>query len=405
MARLWTSAYGLQSNVAGIGDFHQSNGTIVVDFVDGKWWHHVTSLVSGTSQRTSHRCVNAAVQGPLFGRARLKLTTLPSAANRIMRWSAGGIPLFVSLTAAGNLQLSDETGLIGTSSTALVPGTYVIEVEFDSHLGAGACVAILRINGVAEVTSTTRTFTSTTVQQFDVGGNLASEAQTVGDWRWTDIAINDNTAGGDQTSWPGATGEVAYAFAISNGDANSGVARGGADSGADWSQLDDVPPNDATDYIEMATTSGVCWVKVTDPTSLGIGGAYIIKLVSVGGRVTLAAAGTGNWFPSIKSQAAGAVLDGSPVTLAATTWANNDDSSGLQQYKVTAYADPQSGGAWTTAKLATMQIGAKTTDGSPATRLTLLWAVIEFVPFTVNVPSVLPGSLYAGLAIPQGGLQ
>lgn len=402
--RLWTSAYGLQSNVAGIGDFHQSNGVIVIDSIDGKWWHHVTSLVSGTSQRTSHRMINAAAQGPFFARGRFRLGTLPASANRIFRWSAGGIPLFGAITATGNIQLSDETGLIGTSATALSAGTYVIECEFDSHLGAGACVAILRINGVAEVTATNRTFTSTTVQQFDVGGNLNSETQTVGDWRWTDIAINDSTTS-VQNSWPGNTGEVAYLFPISNGDANVGVTRGGTDSGADWSQLDEVPPNDATDYIEMATTSGKCWVRVTDPTSVGIGEAYHITLVHVGGRVALAAAGTGNWFPSLKSQASGTELDASPVTLAATTWSNNDDSSGLQQYKVTAYTDPQSGGAWTTAKLRTLQVGAKTTDGSPATRVSQLFAVVEYVPFSVRVPAVMPGGVYAGLQVPSGGFQ
>lgn len=405
MARLWTSAYGLQSNVAGLGDFHQSNGAITVDFIDGKWWHHVTGLSLGTSQRTSHRMVNAAVQGPLFGRGRFKLTTLPAAANRILRWSAGGIPLFVALTAAGNLQLSDETGLIGTSATALTPGsTYVIECEFDSHLGAGACVAILRINGVAEVTATNRTFTSTTVQQFDVGGNLASEAQTVGDWRWTDIAINDTTAGGDQTSWPGSSGQIAYFFPVADGDAASGAARGGVDSGSFFGQVDELPPTDGTDYVELSTTSGVFWVKVTDPDSLGIGGAYIIKLVSVGGRVALASAGAGTWFPSLKSQSGGTVLDGSPVNLALATYALNDDSSGLQQFKVTSYTDPQSGGAWTKEKLETMQIGAKTNDGSPATRVSHLYAIVEYQVFNVNIPSVLPSNLYGGLWLSHGGL-
>lgn len=406
MARLITCGFEQNSTTVGM-EIHQSNGVLVVGsgtVRTGTYALHTTALVSGTSQRASFRHVNSPTAGPFFGRAYLNITTKPSANNTIMRFSGGAATLIVKLTSTGTLILTDQNGDIATSAGALSTGVqYRLELKIDGTGGAGTHIATLRVDGADVVTASNRTFTNPTVQQFDIGGNMSGEAQTVGDWWWDDVAVNDNT-GSVQTSYPGE-GHVVHLLPTGNGDANSGVVRGGADSGADWSQLNEVTPNDATNYIEMATTTGVVWVNVQDASVYSIGGAYIIPFVSVGGRVTLASAGAGNWFPSIKSQASGVVLDGSPVTLALATWASNDDTSGTQQFKVTAYTDPQNGGSWTAAKLDSIQIGAKTTDGTPATRVTAIWAIVEYQVQTVNIPTVLDDGIIAGLSRFDGGLR
>lgn len=406
MARLYSCGFELNSNGVNF-DIHQSNGVIVVGsgtVRSGTYALHTTALVSGTSQRASFRHVSSAGNGPYWGRGYLNVTTRPSADNSIIRLEASGIPLRVALTSTGTLKLIDEIGTIGTSAGALTNGQwYRLEVLFDSTGGAGTHIAKLRVDGVEVVAATNRTFTNPTIQQFGFGGNLNSETQTVGDWWWDDIAINDST-GTAQNSYPGE-GHIIHLLPTANGDANSGTARGGADSGADWSQINEVTPNDATNYIEMNTTTGVVWCNVTDASGLGLGGAYIIPFVAVGGRITIASAGTGNWFPSIKSQASGTTLDGTPVSLTSTSWFAHDDTSGSQQYKVTAYVDPQNGGSWTVAKLDSMQIGAKTTDGSPATRITALWALVEYQVQTVNIPTVLDDGIIAGLSRFDGGLR
>lgn len=404
MARLYTCGFGLLSTTVGV-ELHSVNGVVVIATgPSGRPEMHVTSLVSGTSQRASIRHVNFPTAGPHLGRAYFTPVTRPSADNTIARYSSGGVPYLVKLKSDGKIVLADDVGTIGTSVAALTNAQrYRIGMTFDASGGAGAGVARVLVDGVAVVEATDRTFGTTTVQQMDVGGNLSGEAQTVGEWWWSDLAVNDNT-GSVENDLPG-DGIVAYFRPTANGDTNVGVTRGGADSGADWSQLSEVTPNDATDYVELAGTTGAVWVNCTDTAALSIGGAYVIKFVAVGGRVTLASAGTGNWFPSLKSQASGVVLDGTPVTLAATTWATNDDSSGLQQYKVTSYTDPQTGGAWTAAKLDTMQIGAKTTDGSPATRVSTLWGIIEYQVVNVNIPSVLNAGITGGLSTFDGGLR
>lgn len=403
--RLYSCGFELNSNGANF-DIHTTNGVVVVDGTNprsGSYCLHTTALVSGTSQRASFRHVSAEAAGHWFFRACFRPHTRPSAANTILKLAGSFNVITVKFDNLGKLVLADEVGTIGTAAVALTTDVYCrIELEFDTTTAPGAHVIRLWVDGQVVVESAARTFTHNSIQQMDIGGNLGGEAQTVGDWCWDDIAINDTTTG-DQNSWCG-DGHIVHAIPTGNGDANVGVTRGGADSGADWSQLNDVPPNDATNYVEMATTTGVVWCNVTDAAALGIGGAYVIKLVSVGARITLASAAAGNWFPSIKSQAGGAVLDGAPVSLASASWFAHDDSSGLQQYKVTAYTDPQSGGAWVASKLDSMQIGAKTTDGNPATRVTALWALIEYVPFTVVIPTVLKGGLVGGLSVPSGGL-
>lgn len=405
MARLFSSGFELGSNGNNF-DFHTSNGVIVVDTSNprsGTYCLHTTALVSGTAQRVSFRHVGAEVAGHWFFRKFFRPSTRPTAANTIIKFAGSFNVITVKLDNLGKLVLADEVGTIGTSASALTNGQYYrIEIEFDSTTAPGAHVIRLRVDDVIFVESAARTFTHTSIQQMDIGGNLGGEAQTVGDWCWDDIGINDTT-GTAQTSWCG-DGKIVHLRPTANGDANSGQVRGGADSGADWSQLSEVTPNDATDYIELNTTTGVVWVNITDSVTVGIGGAYVISLVAVGGRITLASAGAGNWFPSLKSQASGATLDGAPVTLALATWASHDDTSGSQQYKVTAYVDPQTGGAWTATKLDSTQIGAKTTDGSPATRISALWALVEYIPFTVTVPTTLKGGLTGGLSVPSGGL-
>jgi hypothetical protein len=61
-----------------------------------------------------------------------------------------------------------------------------------------------------------------------------------------DVVINDSTDT-DNTGLPDRLGIEAL-MPSAAGD-NTGLSRGGTDSGANWSQVDERPPNDATDYV------------------------------------------------------------------------------------------------------------------------------------------------------------
>lgn len=403
MARRYSSSFGLQWNIAD-GEYvtNATNAPTIVNYpgVGAVKSARVTGMVSGQSSGFN---ISPGTLDMYGVRWRERTATRPAAANTILRISGAAVYARVKRNSDGSLELSDEDGVIGTTSALSLNTDYDIGVLFDRTTSAGTHQVRLHINGTEAVGSGIRNI-SATPNTLEFGANRDGETQTVGDWYFTCIGVNDNTTS-DENGIPAAGRYQAYAFPVANGDTNVSATRGGADSGADWSQLDEVPPNDVTDYMEMNGISSAVWCKVTSASGMSIGPAYIIHLVHVGGRITLASAGNGNWFPSIKSKAGGAVLDGAAVGLASTTWFTHDDTSGSKFYKLTAYRDPQTGGAWTADKIDTMQIGAKTSDGSPATRVTSIWALIEYTPFTVNVPSVLNAGLIAGLQVHSGGLR
>lgn len=400
MGRRYSSSFGLESAVADM-EYH-SNATAApsienwpgTGFVKSA---RITGLVSAQSKGFNISPASLDMMGIRFY---FWVTTAPTAANTILRISGAAVFARLKLNNSKTLELSDEDGVIGTSASPVANGDFV-EVLFDRSTSAGTHIVRLYINGTEVAGSGTRDI-SGTPNVLEFGGNRNLESQTQGDWYFTGIAVNDNT-GSVQNGRPGPGFQV-YAHPSANGDANVAATRGGTDTGADYSQLSEVTPDDAGTYIELTTTAGVVWVKVPSAATLGIGEAYIINLIQVGGRIALASAATGNWFPSIKSQAGGTALDGTPVSLASASYFTHDDTSGFKQYKLTSYTDPQTGGEWTAAKIDTMQIGAKTSDGTPATRISKLWAIIEYQVFEVNIPSVLPGGLYSGLWVPHGGL-
>lgn len=376
MTRIHSS--GFEHNFSGVpGEFSSSVGVITIQSTtkrSGNYAIKTFNLISGQSQRATLRIAFAAGNGPYFTRIYFYLVTPPTAANTIMRLSGNGATIQVKLNANRTLLLADEVGTIGTSTTALnLNQWYRLEMKFDSTLAAGNHEIHLYVDGIEVIGSLFRNFTNPQVQQLDFGGNAGAESQTIGEWYWDDAAINDNT-GTIDTSLPGE-GRIIHLKANGNGDANVGVSRGGVDTGADWSQVSEETPNDLTDYVDVTTTAGVIWTAIEDAP---IGDFDIIKFVAPGARVTAASAATTNWKPSIKSKSGGMEIDGTLVSLSTVAWGHHDDTTASQNYKLHQYVDPQTGGQWTRTLLNNTQIGAKTTDGTPAARISTMWALVEY---------------------------
>lgn len=333
---------------------------------------------SGVRKLASVRYTGTAAFGPFYHRGYLRVDVLPALLSGILRLVAGTVPVWVNLNTTGTLELNDEDGVIGTSTYALKADSVFrkIGLEFDASGAAGSHIIRLSVDDVVVVEATNRTIDNG-CNQIDVGGNTGNEADSTGHWYWCDIAVNDNTTA-DDNAMPG-DGRLAYFRPESNGDANSGVTRGGADSGADWSQLDEDPENDATDYLILTGASAVAWCNVPTASARGMDAQDTVRFVAVGARVRADSAGTTNYLSSLKSQAAGTVVDGAAVTITnASVFNTHDDSSGTQQYRLVQYTDPQTGSQWTVPMIDSMQIGVKTTDGSPPLDVTILWAVVEY---------------------------
>lgn len=396
MARLWSSGFELQSAVAGV-----------------EWTAITSGTIDTTTKRSGAACgkndggvaptggfefdfAAAAGNGPYFFRACFRLSSLPGAGRTsiMMLASTGGFNgttlIFVDVDNTGKLWLSDINGDIGgTAAGAITTGVYYrIELKVDRTPASGSHVVEAKLDGTVYATSNTRTLAAG-VMALNVGTgfqNGASGAVIFID----DVAINDST-GAAQNGYPG-DGKIVHLHPDSAGDNAAWAA--GVGGTANWNRVSEVTPDDATTYNQVTVAGN----QIDDhncgfASNAGIGANDTITLVQVGIRGGANGTSTPRDVTArIKSQAAGTVLAGSVLSLSVNGWATNGITA-PKKYSLTSYTDPQAGGAWTSALLDAMQIGyQKNTSNANATRVSTVWALVEYVPAAAapaNVPAII----------------
>ena len=347
----------------------------------GAYSVQIASLVSATPEWVASQYA-AGGTGPWFTRVYIRPDTLPSAENTIIVLNdAPGVAtpvIWVTLDNTGVLRLYDEDGVIGSASSALTTGSFEnrIELQTNASGGAGACVVRCLLNGTEFAGSSTRSL-SVGSNVIVIGGNLRSEAQTQGDWYFDDLAVNNNS-GSFQNSYPGA-GSIVALRPNAAGD-NADFARGGTDSGANWSQTDEIIPNDATDYVSSGTLNHTDDYNVeTSPADVGT-----VNVVAVGVRHSLSSA-TGSdplFVTRIKASAGGTVEESATHFVNNTAWYSNSEGTMSANSRLVLYDLPgASTTAWTKADLDAMQIGVRISTGdSDQARVSTLWALVDYMP-------------------------
>lgn len=384
MARRWTM--GFELNGSDVGLTTSGSPTVQGTTVrSGSFAGQITSLSSGTRKGWVVDIEGVAGFVARFYRVYLRVATLPSAENRIFfvtnstTISSTQI-VYLTLDSGGLLRLYDEDGQIGSASSALSTNTwYRIEVQVDLSAGSGASTHAIaaRVDGVDFASASNRAI-SVGLRGLVWGGNLGAEAQTQGNWYFDDIAYND-TSGSNQTSYPGAGGD--WLLTTSGVGDNNAWTRGGADSGANWSQMDEVPPNDITDYVFSNTLNQTDDYALAD-TPAGIGASDTITVVHVLARQRGEAASDTNaaFVTRIKKVTSGTVSESSATVFNpnSTSWAWRRNSP-QAFYDHTLYADPD-GSPWTKATLDTAQAGIRlaTVDTNP-TDVSAVYVLVEAV--------------------------
>ncbi|KKW13399.1 MAG: LPXTG-motif cell wall anchor domain protein [Candidatus Gottesmanbacteria bacterium GW2011_GWB1_49_7] len=351
----------------------------------GAYSVQINSLVSATPKWVASQYAGGGT-GPWFARVYIRPDTLPSAENTIVALNDGPnvtTPIiWVTLDNTGVLRLYDEDGAIGSASSALTTGSFEnrIELQTNASGGAGACIVRCLLNGTEFAGSSTRSLSAGT-NAIVIGGNLLSEAQTQGEWYFDDLAINNNS-GSFQNSYPGA-GNVVALRPNTTGD-NAAFARGGTDSGANWSQTDEINPNDATDYVSSGTLNHIddynCEASPADVDT--------VNVVAVGVRHTLSSA-TGSdplFVTRIKASAGGTVEESATHFVNNTTWYSNSEPTFAANSRLVLYDLPgASTTAWTKSDLDAMQIGVRISTGdADAAWVSTLWALVDYVPSGVS---------------------
>lgn len=320
--------------------------------------------------------------GPFFCRQYLYITTLPSAANRIIsgRDSNLGVDyIYITLDNAGLLRLYNTAGTqIGSASSALSTGTwYCIEWKFFRDATAGIVEA--RLDGTVFATSSVQTNVVASPDLVRLGGNLASEAQTTGDWFFDDVAVNDGT-GSFQTGYPGS-GKVIRINPDAAGDANQWLnTAGSAGSSTNYQEVDDAgTPDEQTTCVKTTTLDNI---DMYNCAASGIGSMDTVNVVSVGGRFNNDTAdGTGAFRFRVEKASGGTVTESANIVPNSTTWRTNAKAVGSTTiYPIILYQDPDSVN-WTKATLDTMQIGVKyTVDGTNLIAVSAVFAMIDYTP-------------------------
>jgi len=368
MARLWSSGFELQS-VTNAVEWGATIGSPTIDTTTKR--SGAASLRCNPTAATAyirHKFVATPSApsggGNFFARFYLRIASSTGGMETIARFYSdlsGALVVGLNLNSNNTLELwrMDTNVQVGSDSSALAANTWY-RVEFSYNNATGAVDA--RIDGLSFASGTQGI--EGAVTRLYVGLITSATADIYID----DVAVNDDT-GAVQNSWLGA-GSIVHMHPTAAGDA-------AATTGL-YSAVDEVTPNDATDYIEVDTIKEVDYNFETSANA-GIGASDTITLIQIGTRQRTETAASAGWRGLIMSQSGGTTAYGTAKTNNSGIWKTNGDVL-PQTYSLTSYTDPQAGGAWTPALLDTMQAGIDVTDATPNLFVSTIWALVEYVP-------------------------
>jgi hypothetical protein len=379
MSRLQTIGFELNSSTASM-EFTAIFGspTIQSSVVrSGSYAGEISSLVSGTAQGFRYQ-VNPSAQSASFSQQCFRFATLPSAENCICllndQQNNTSPVAYITIDNTGALRLYDEDGVIGSPSSALATGIFhYIEVQFDRSAAAGSHIVEARVDGVVFATASDRSV-GAGVLALAWGGNLLSEAQTTGLWYIDDIAINNN-AGGVEDGYIGGQ-KVILRSSNASGDNNAFLDTAGAAGTANNYQLvDDIPPNDVTDFVQSVTANAKDMYNIANS---GLNSADVINVVQVGARFRN---GTADAVTAFKVRAektsGGTISESSAIIPNSTTWVSNAIAA-PRNMPLTMHTDPDAA-VWTPSTLDSMQIGMEiSAAGTNTIQVSAIWAYISY---------------------------
>ncbi len=292
----------------------------------------------------------------------------------------------IKITSSNTLKLFDEDSQVGSASSALSTGTwYRIELRIDTTGSSGSHIVDGRIDGTSFASSTTRSI-GTGVARLGIGINASDNSEVSnnqGGFIWDDIAVNKGI-GTNQNTWPG-DGKIIHLRPNTAGSAANWTTNGTC-TGGNYACVDEVTPNDATNYVSETTSDDIDEYNITDSS---IGASDTVNLVSVGVRFSTSSATQEDFKVRLKESSSGIAIESTILSPDSTTWTTNGTAD-PKLYPLTAYTRPEMASAWTDTQLDSAQIGVRDVLSSSGTvRVTALWLLIDY---TVSPPINISGT-------------
>lgn len=370
MARLWQCGFELNSLTTGV-EISATSGTISLQTTTVRTGTYALRTNAGTSFVRQHLAgSNQSTQ--VWTRVYLQVTTMPAATTAVVRFANGSNATCaqIGLTNAGTLVLNDATGAaVGSASSALSTGVwYMIELALDASTSPGTVTG--RLDGTQFATGANSSQASWARALIGIIGS------TTGDLQWDDWAVNDST-GSAQTSWPGS-GKILHLIPNGDGDNHAWAnTANGAGASTNSTLVDEIPPNDSTDFVQSGTLNAEDMYALTDS---GIASSDVVNVVMVGARMrNNTADATTAAKLQIKKTSGGTITQGSAIIPNTTTFFTNANAE-PRNYTLVTYLDPD-GAAWTQGTLDTAQAGAKVTASNVnRVQISALWVSVDYTP-------------------------
>lgn len=359
----WNASSGEVGGVQGAGATITTNNPR-----SGSYAIRATSFGSGAATGYVMQPPAAAISTPIFFQFGFWATTLPTAENLVMAFSSSGtvgagVVAGISIDNTGVFKLKNSTTTIGSASPAITVNAWnVVEIYINGSGGAAASILTAKLNGTQFASAANLTLASTYLT-FQIGGNLALEAQTQGDWQFDDCLWYDNT-GPACNSWPDGA-RIVHLQPDSAGDNNTFATAVGGTAGAanNFTRVDEVTPNDATDYNASNTLNQVDDYSLSAPPAEINANAQIIAVVPGFRTAGSAATLTANYVVRVKAASGGAVTESAATVSNNVNWRTYQSASPHIPL-VVSYVKPSSSVPWNKTDLNSAQVGVRVSTGN-----------------------------------------
>lgn len=331
----------------------------------------------GAAENVRYQFATSNQTNPHFFRAYIYIVAAPTANKYILRtfnFDLSAARYGIKLTTDLKLQLFniEDNAQIGSDSAALSLSTWY-RVEYTADLTTLASSTLSAgIDGV-EFAAGTANFAAG-VGYFLVGSEVSDATLDI---YYDDAAIN-NDSGSFQNSWCGS-GKIIHLRPNATGDANGFLTQVGGTVGSsnNFTRVDEVTPNDATDY----NASAIAAEDLFNVDDSGIGANNNINVVAVGAKFAnlVAADATTAFKVELEKTSGGTKAQSSAIIPNSTTWRVNASAAPFI-YPLVTYQDPDAAN-WTQSTLDSMQIGYTiTATNVQAIAVTGVWASVDYTP-------------------------